>query len=115
VNIPQVQITVDLAKAGRVGLKPGDIRRDASIIFSGQEVTDIHLGARVYDVMGWSTPAARHSLHSVRELLLDTPAGGQVRLGDIADVRIVPPHGCSGQREWPGPRLRHRRRRGPPI
>ena len=90
VDIPQVQITVDLAKAGRVGLKPGDIRRDASIIFSGQEVTDIHLGARVHDVMVWSTPETRHSLNSVRGLLLDTPAGGQVRLGDIADVRIVP-------------------------
>ena len=88
-DIPQVQITVDLAKAGRRA-QAGDVRRDASIIFSGQEVTDIHLGARVHDVMVWSTPETRHSLNSVRELLLDTPAGGQVRLGDIADVRIVP-------------------------
>ena len=90
VDIPQVQVTVDLAKAGAVGLAPGDVRRDAAILFSGHEVTDIHAGDKVYDVMVWSTPETRHSPLSVREALLDTPAGGQVRLGDIADVRIVP-------------------------
>jgi Cu/Ag efflux pump CusA len=89
-EIPQVQITVDLAKAGRVGLKPGDVRRAAAVIFSGQEVSDIHRDGKVYDVMVWSTPESRHSLTSVRELLLDTADGGHVRLGDIADVSIVP-------------------------
>jgi Cu/Ag efflux pump CusA len=89
-DIPQVQVTVDLAKAGAVGLAPGDVRRDAAILFAGHEVTDIHAGDKVYDVMVWSTPETRHSPLSVREALLDTPAGGQVSLGDIADVRIVP-------------------------
>jgi CzcA family heavy metal efflux pump len=89
-EIPQLQITVDLAKAGRVGLKPGDVRRAAAIIFSGQEVTDIHRDGKVYDVMVWSTPKTRHSLTSIRELLLDTPDEGHVRLADIADVRIAP-------------------------
>ncbi len=89
-DIPQVQITVDLAKAGRYGLKPGDVRRAAAIIFAGQEVSDIHRDDKVYDVMVWSTPETRHSLNSVHELLLDTPDGGHVRLGDVADVRIGP-------------------------
>ena len=60
------------------------------MIFSGQEVSDIHRDGKVYDVMVWSTPETRHSLTSVRELLLDTADGGHVRLGDIADVGIVP-------------------------
>jgi len=89
-DIPQVQITVDLAKAARVGLKPGDVRRAAGVIFAGQEVSDIHRDGKVYDVMVWSTPETRHSLTSVRELLLDTPDSGHVRLGDVADVRLVP-------------------------
>ena len=102
VDIPQVQVTVDLAKAGAVGLTPGDVRRDAAILFSGHEVTDIHAGDKVYDVMVWSTPETRHSPLSVREALLDTPAGGQVRLGDIADVRIVPSPNRSCGRTRPG-------------
>jgi CzcA family heavy metal efflux pump len=89
-DIPQLQITVDLAKAARFGLKPGDVRRAAGVIFAGQEVTDIHRDDKVYDVMVWSTPETRHSLTSVRELLLDTASDGHVRLGDIANVRIVP-------------------------
>jgi Cu/Ag efflux pump CusA len=88
-DIPQVQITVDLIKAGRLGLKPGEVRRAAGVIFAGQEVSDIHRNDKVYDVMVWSIPEARRSLTSVRELLLDT-AGGHVRLADVADVRLVP-------------------------
>jgi CzcA family heavy metal efflux pump len=88
--VPQVQITVDLVAAGRVRLKPGDVRRAVATIFSGLEVSDIHRDDKVYDVMVWSTPESRHSLTSLRELLLDTPRGGHVRLGDVADVRVAP-------------------------
>jgi Cu/Ag efflux pump CusA len=89
-DIPQLQITVDLAKAAQFGLKPGDVRRAAGVIFAGREVSDIHRDDKVYDVMVWSTPETRHSLTSVRELMLDTSDDGHVRLGDVADVRIVP-------------------------
>src|SRR5688500_17038270 len=89
-EIPQIEIEVDLEKASRYGLKPGDVRRAAAIIFAGHEVSDIHRDGKVYDVMVWSTPETRRSLTSVRELLLDTPDGGHVRLGDVADIRIAP-------------------------
>ena len=36
------------------------------------------------------TPATRESLTSIRELLIDKPDGGQVRLADVADVHIAP-------------------------
>jgi Cu/Ag efflux pump CusA len=71
-------------------LKPGAVRRAAGVIFAGQEVSDIHRDDKVYDVMVWSVPEARHSLTSIRELLLDTADDGHVRLADVADVRIVP-------------------------
>ena len=38
----------------------------------------------------WSTPATRNSLTDVRNLPIDTPGGGHVRLGDVATVRIRP-------------------------
>jgi CzcA family heavy metal efflux pump len=89
-EVPQIQVTVDLVKAGRFGLKPGNVRRAAAAIFAGEEVTDIQRNGKVNDVMVWSTPESRDSLTSVRELLLDTADGGHVRLGDVADVRIAP-------------------------
>ncbi|TIP30959.1 MAG: efflux RND transporter permease subunit, partial [Mesorhizobium sp.] len=45
---------------------------------------------KVYDVMVWSTPKSRRGLDDVQNVLLDTPDGGQVRLGDVAEVKIAP-------------------------
>jgi Cu/Ag efflux pump CusA len=41
-------------------------------------------------VVVWGAPETRHSVTSVRELLIDTPGGDHVRLGDVADVRVAP-------------------------
>jgi Cu/Ag efflux pump CusA len=38
----------------------------------------------------WSTPETRNSLSSIKELPIDVPSGGHVRLDDVADVRIAP-------------------------
>ncbi|MCI0832292.1 MAG: efflux RND transporter permease subunit [Chloroflexi bacterium] len=105
VDIAQVEIEVDLAKAGRYGLKPGDIRRAAAAMIASTEVGDFYtktVGSvpqvsgssvstanKAFDVSVWSTPDTRHSLTSLRELPIDTPDGGRVRLGDVADVRVV--------------------------
>jgi Cu/Ag efflux pump CusA len=89
-EIPQIEVEVDLAAAQRYGIKPGDVRRAATTLLAGEEAGDIHIANRTYDVQVWSTPETRHSLTSVRRLLIDTPAGGHVRLADVADVRIAP-------------------------
>ena len=49
----------------------------------------------MFDVVVWGTPGDPHTASiSVQELLIDTPGGGQVRLGDVADVQVAPtPHG----------------------
>ena len=59
-------------------------------LVAGEEVGDIHIGNRTYDVKVWSTPEARNSLTALHELPIDTPDGGHVRLHDVADVRIAP-------------------------
>ena len=88
VDVPQIQVEVDLAKAARYGLKPGDVRRAASTLVAGEEVGDIFRGGKAYDVVVWSTPQTRSSVASISELLIDTPSGPRVRLGDIADVSV---------------------------
>ncbi len=44
----------------------------------------------MFEIVVWGVPEVRSSLTSVRNLLLDTPSGGHVRLGDVADTRITP-------------------------
>ncbi|HEY4691381.1 MAG TPA: efflux RND transporter permease subunit, partial [Anaerolineae bacterium] len=90
VDVPQVDIKVDLDAAYRYGIKPGEVRRAAAFLMQGEEVGDIFQGGKTYDVNVWSTPETRNSLTNIGELLIDTPDGGHVRLADVADIRIVP-------------------------
>jgi Cu/Ag efflux pump CusA len=90
VEQPTVQVKVDLAKAQKAGLIPGDVRRAAAALLQGIEVGNVYEQQKVFSVVVKGTPATRNSLTSVRELLLDTPAGGHMRLGDVAEVTIVP-------------------------
>jgi Cu/Ag efflux pump CusA len=55
-----------------------------------EEVGDIHIANRTYDVNVWSLPKTRHSLASILELPIDFPGGGTVPLQEIADVRVAP-------------------------
>jgi len=90
VDVPQLDVQVDLAKAKRYGIKPGDVRRAASTVVAGEEVADIFRAGKAYDVQVWSTPRTRQSVTNIRDLLIDTPRGGHVRLGDVASVAIRP-------------------------
>ncbi len=90
VEIPQIQVKVDLAVAQRHGIKPGDVRRAAATFMSGEEVGDVFRDGKAYDVQVWTTSAARDSLTDIENLPIDTPSGRTIRLADVADVRIGP-------------------------
>lgn len=89
VQEPSLEIEVNLDAAQKYGLKPGDVRRAAAIMFSGLQVGSLFEEQKVFDVVVWSTPETRQSISSIQNLLIDTPSHTQVRLGDIADVRVV--------------------------
>jgi CzcA family heavy metal efflux pump len=89
-GVPNVEIKVDLDKARRYGLKPGDVRRAEATLIQSEEVGDIFVGGRAYDVHVWSTPNTRSNLTSLRELPIDTARGGHVALGDVARLSIKP-------------------------
>jgi CzcA family heavy metal efflux pump len=88
--VPFVEVKVDLAAAQRYGLKPGDVLRSANMIMSGHEVSDIHRDGWVYDVQVWSVPGVRQNISNIRDMLIDTPGGGHVRLADVASVTVKP-------------------------
>lgn len=89
-DIPHIQVEVDEKKAAALGLKPGDIRRQAATMVAGEEVGDLFQGGRAYDVHVWSMPAYRNSVTSVKELVIDLPKGGQIQLQDVARVWLGP-------------------------
>jgi Cu/Ag efflux pump CusA len=69
------------------------VRRAAATLLAGIEVGNLFEEQKVFEVVVWGTPDVRHSVASISNLLIDSPRGGHVRLGDVASVRIVPaPH-----------------------
>ena len=89
-DVPQIQIEVDLEKASKYGIKPGDVRRTASIFIASEEAGDIWRDGKNFEVHVWGVPKHRNSIYSVNDLMLDTRNGNQVRLGDVAKVAIQP-------------------------
>ncbi|MCI0694771.1 efflux RND transporter permease subunit [candidate division KSB1 bacterium] len=89
-EMPTLEIEVDIERAKQLGLKPGDVRRAAASLVSGIVVGSLFEEQKVFDVVVWGAPDVRNSVDDVRNLLIDKPHGGYVRLEEVADIRIVP-------------------------
>jgi Cu/Ag efflux pump CusA len=88
---PTLQIQVDLAAAQKYGIKPGEVRRTAATLLSGILVGNLFEEQKVFDVIVWGNPELRKSVTDIRNLPIhQTPDGDHIRLGDVADVQIVP-------------------------
>jgi CzcA family heavy metal efflux pump len=90
VLVPQLEIKVRPDAASRVGLTPGDVRRAATTLIKGLKVGEIYQDQKVYDVAIWGVEKVRDDVSAIHRLPIETPLGGHVPLGDIAEVSIVP-------------------------
>jgi Cu/Ag efflux pump CusA len=89
VSEPTIEVEVNLEKAQKFGIKPGDVRRTAAYLLAGVEVGQLYYDQKIFEVVVWGTPEIRQDEAAIRNLRIDTPNGGQVRLEDVADVRRV--------------------------
>ncbi len=87
---PTIEVEPDIGRAEQHGLAPGDVRRAATTLLSGLVVGNLFEEQKVFDVAVWGAPEIRQSEADVENLLIDTPDGALVRLGEVADVRVVP-------------------------
>ncbi|MEN3334666.1 MAG: heavy metal efflux system protein [Blastocatellia bacterium] len=87
-GVPQVVIKVDRERASRFGLNPGEIGHTVESLLGGREVTTVlkdHL--KEYPVVMRLHEQYRDAPEKLAQLMIDTPSGQKVALGDIADVR----------------------------
>jgi hypothetical protein len=85
---PTFQVRVKLGAALRHGLKPGDVRRAAGTLTQGLVVGDFFDQQKVFEVVVVGKPSHRPSIDQLRSLPIDTPSGGQVPLGSLAEITI---------------------------
>lgn len=90
VLIPQIVVTLKPEAAAQFGLSPGDIRRATTTLIRGTQVGEIFEEQKIFRVVVWGTESTRRDVDVLQGLMIDTPSGGQVPLGEVADVSIQP-------------------------
>jgi CzcA family heavy metal efflux pump len=88
--VPQIDVRLKPEAAQQFGLTAGDVRRAATTLIKGRVVGEVYRQQKVYQVAVWGAPRVRADLAAVRECLIETPSGGHVPLGEVAEVMIVP-------------------------
>ncbi|WP_324696038.1 efflux RND transporter permease subunit [Novosphingobium aerophilum] len=90
VLVPQLRIRPRPEELARLGLTAGEVRRQAQTLVAQQKVGEIYRDQKSFDVTLWGEPRVRGSIHALRDLMIQSPAGAPVRLSDVAEVEVVP-------------------------
>jgi CzcA family heavy metal efflux pump len=90
VLVPQVQVKLRPDAANRFGMTAAATMRSVTTLVNGALVGEIYDQQEVHGVVVRGERSLYPDVIALRRLMLDTPTGGQVPLGDIADVSIVP-------------------------
>jgi CzcA family heavy metal efflux pump len=86
IPVPQIQIKIDRDASSRYGLSAGDISSIIETALNGQVVSQVLENQQSFDLVVWLKPDARQSLETIRNLLIDTPNGQKIPLGNVAII-----------------------------
>ena len=87
---PAAQVVVDLQASAKYGLRPGDVRRQATTMMSGLLVGNLYENQAVFDVMVQGPASTTQSLTSLGDMPIDVPGGVPVPLRQVAAVHLGP-------------------------
>jgi CzcA family heavy metal efflux pump len=90
VLVPQLDVRLRPEAAARLGLTPGDVRRAATTLVKGLKVGELYDQQKIFDVFVWGAEKIRDDPNALKNLTIETPTGAHVRLGDVADIAMVP-------------------------
>jgi len=85
-----VNITVNRAEAARYGLTVGDVQTAISSGIGGENIATAIEGRERYPINVRYLAGYRDNLDALRRVLVMTPAGAQIPLGEVAKVELAP-------------------------
>jgi Cu/Ag efflux pump CusA len=86
VPIEQIQIKFDRSAAGRYGLTVGQLSEIIETALNGRVVSQVLENQQTFDLIVWLKPEARSNLNTIENLLVDSPSGTKIPLGQVAKV-----------------------------
>ncbi len=90
VLVPQISVHMRPEAASQFSLTPGALMRSVTTLVNGMQVGEIYKDQNIFGVIVRGETSLHSDLRTLSELMIDTPAGGQVPLGTVADLSIVP-------------------------
>jgi len=90
VLVPQISVNMRPEAASQFNLTPGALMRSVTTLVNGTQVGEIYQDQNIFGVIVRGETGLHSDLRTLGELMIDTPAGGQVPLGDVAELTIVP-------------------------
>src|SRR6185436_6223992 len=100
--VPQLRVVVDREAVARVGLTPGDVITAVRIGLVGEEVSQIWVGQRRFDLVVRLPDPRRNDVSAFGALLVDGHDGTRIPLGQLA--RLEPGFGPVAIRREAGTR-----------
>ena len=93
INVPQVTITIDRAKAARYGIAVGDVAQDVQLALNGETVSSVLEGRRAFDLYVRLKSTSRNTVEAIRNLPVDAPAlnpdgRATVPLREVAEINV---------------------------
>jgi cobalt-zinc-cadmium resistance protein CzcA len=85
---PSLLIRIDRAKAARYGLAAADVNATIQAAVGGAAVTQVIEGDRRFDLTVRFPERFRNGPDAIKGILLPTPDGGRIPIGQIADVEM---------------------------
>ena len=85
---PELLISIDRAASARYGLMAADVNAAVQAAVGGLAATQILQGDRRFDFVIRYRPEARANPDAIRNILLSTPDGGRVPLGQVAQIAM---------------------------
>ncbi len=86
IEISQLRLRVKHEEAARYGLAPGYIAEMLETAFKGRTVSQILDEDRYFDLVVWFDEASRNDPEEINKMILDTPSGRKIALGDVAEI-----------------------------
>ncbi|MBD2259397.1 efflux RND transporter permease subunit [Pseudanabaena sp. FACHB-2040] len=84
--VRQVQIRFDRAAAARYGLSMAALADTVETALNGRVVSQVLEEQQLFDLVVWFDASARGDLDTLRNVLIDTPAGQQIPLAQLAQI-----------------------------
>lgn len=90
VLVPQISVHMRPEATSQFNLTPGALMRSVTTLVNGMQVGEIYKDQNIFGVIVRGETRLHSDLRTLSELMIDTPAGGQVPLGEVAQLAIVP-------------------------